>query len=239
MLEKLKESVCRANLDLVARGLVIQTFGNVSGIDRASGLIVIKPSGVDYETMSAEQMVVVSLLSGNVVEGQLKPSSDTPTHLVLYRMFTSIGGVVHTHSLYATSWAQALCEIPALGTTHADYFHGAIPCTRSMKPEEIRYDYEANTGQVIVERLGNQRPLDLPGILVANHGPFAWGDTVQKAVENAEALEYIAKLATQTLSIRRDSNPMPRVLLDKHFYRKHGSDAYYGQRQLASSDAEL
>jgi len=230
MLEELKAQVCKANLDLVREGLVIRTFGNVSGIDRASGHVVIKPSGVGYDVMKPEHMVVVALGSGKVVEGDLRPSSDTPTHLVLYRAFKEIGGIVHTHSLFATAWAQARREIPALGTTHADYFHGPVPCTRGMTPKEIKGDYEIETGNVIVERFHKLDPLAFPGALVASHGPFAWGKTVAKAVENAVVLEYLARLASETLRVNPRAGAMPRALLDKHFLRKHGPGAYYGQK---------
>jgi L-ribulose-5-phosphate 4-epimerase len=231
MLEQLKNDVCKANLDLVARGLVIQTFGNVSGIDRERGLVVIKPSGVDYSAMKPADMVVVSLETGEVVEGSLRPSSDTPTHLVLYRKFLPLGGIVHTHSLYATSWAQAQYEIPALGTTHADYCYGPIPCTRLMTPDEIRTDYEANTGHVIVERLRKMAADACPGVLVASHGPFAWGSSAAEAVDHAEVLEYLARLASETVRIHPGIGPMQQMLLDKHFFRKHGSTAYYGQKK--------
>ena len=231
MLEQLKIDVCRANLELVTRGLIIQTFGNVSGIDRASGHAVIKPSGVDYANMKPEDMVVVSLASGEVVEGCLRPSSDTPTHLVLYRAFPSIGGIVHTHSVYATAWAQALCEIPALGTTHADYCYGPICCTRLLTAEEIAGDYEANTGRVIVERLGKMAADSCPGVLVASHGPFAWGSSATDALDHAEVLEYLARLASETIRINPSIGPMQQTLLDKHFFRKHGSTATYGQRK--------
>jgi L-ribulose-5-phosphate 4-epimerase len=231
VLEELKEQVAMANLELVERGLVMQTFGNVSGVDRKRGLMVIKPSGVNYAGMGPEHMVVVSLAAGEVVEGDLNPSSDTPTHLVLYRAFHSIGGIAHTHSLYATSWAQAQCEIPALGTTHADYCNGPVPCTRMMTPHEIETGYEANTGQVIVERFNGLEASSAPGTLVASHGPFAWGATAAAAVDNAEILEYMARLASETLHIRREMRPMQDELLRKHFLRKHGSDAYYGQKR--------
>jgi L-ribulose-5-phosphate 4-epimerase len=231
MLEKLKNEVCKANLDLVAKGLVIQTFGNVSGIDRESGFVVIKPSGVDYASMKPEDMVVVSPESGEVVEGKLRPSSDTPTHLVLYRAFPGLGGIVHTHSLYATSWAQAQCEIPALGTTHADYYCGPIPCTRMMRAEEIQSEYEANTGRVIVERLREVGADSCPGVLVASHGPFAWGVSATDAVDHAEVVEYLARLASETARIHPGIGPMQQALLDKHFLRKHGSTAYYGQKK--------
>lgn len=230
MLEELKQRVCDANLKLVAEGLVIQTWGNVSAVDRASGNVVIKPSGVAYDIMKPEHMVVVSLQSGQVVEGDLRPSSDTPTHLVLYHAFENIGGIVHTHSLHATAWAQALRDIPALGTTHADYFYGAVPCTRKMTPAEIQSEYEAKTGDVIVERFSGSDALDFPGVLVASHAPFAWGATVEKAVENAVVLENIARLASETLRINAAIGPMQQELLDKHFLRKHGSGAYYGQK---------
>lgn len=228
MLEQLKRQVCDANLALVAKGLVVETFGNVSGIDRATGNVVIKPSGVSYAALRPAQMVVVSLATGKVVEGDLKPSSDTPTHLVLYRALASIAGIVHTHSLYATAWAQARREVPALGTTHADYFHGPVPITRPMTPKEIRDAYEVNTGKVMVERLAKLKELPA-GVLVANHGPFAWGAMVAKAVENAFALEYCARLASETLRVNPKIAPMPAALLDKHFLRKHGATAYYGQ----------
>ena len=230
MLEQLKQQVCDANLQLVREGLVIQTFGNVSGVDRASGNLVIKPSGVSYDAMKPAHMVVVALATGEVVEGRLRPSSDTPTHLVLYRKFKDVGGIVHTHSLHATAWAQAKRAIPALGTTHADYFHGPVPCTRMLTAAEIKADYEANTGFVIAERFRKLDPARLPGVLVACHGPFAWGKTVEKAVENAAVLEHLAQLAGETLSLQPAAGPMPRSLLDKHFLRKHGPRSYYGQR---------
>jgi L-ribulose-5-phosphate 4-epimerase len=230
MLDDLKKQVCDANLKLVAEGLVIQTWGNVSGIDRASGRMVIKPSGVPYAQMKPAHMVVVSLESGKVVEGALNPSSDTPTHLVLYRAFKGIGGIVHTHSLYGTAWAQARREIPVLGTTHADYFYGPIPCTRLLKPAEIKTDYEANTGRVIVERFAGVDPLACPGVLVASHAPFAWGKSVGDAVRNAVALEHVARMASETLRVNPAVRPMQAVLLDKHYLRKHGPGAYYGQR---------
>jgi L-ribulose-5-phosphate 4-epimerase len=229
MLEKLKKEVCEANLKLVAEGLVIHTWGNVSGIDRASGRVVIKPSGVSYDVMKPAHMVVISLKDGSVLEGNLKPSSDTATHLILYRAFGEIGGVVHTHSLYATVWAQAKRDIPALGTTHADYFHGPVPCTRPLSSKEIRGDYEVNTGRVIVERFARLDPLSCPAVLVASHGPFAWGGSVKQAVHNAIVLEYLARMASETLRVNASVSPVPRALLDKHFLRKHGPGAYYGQ----------
>ena len=229
MLEELKRSVCQANLELVKEGLVVQTWGNVSGIDRERGVVVIKPSGVAYDGMKPEHMVVVSLQSGKVVEGELKPSSDTPTHLVLYRAFKGIGGIVHTHSLYATAWAQACRGIPSYGTTQADYWYGDVPCTRRMKSQEIKTDYEANTGHVIVERFKNLDPLHHPAVLVASHGPFTWGNDAAKAVENAVVLEFVARLASETLQLNPKLKPMQSSLLDKHFLRKHGPTAYYGQ----------
>jgi L-ribulose-5-phosphate 4-epimerase len=230
MLEQLKAAVCKANLDLVAEGLVIQTWGNASGIDRERGLIAIKPSGVPYEGMKPKHMVIVSLADGKVVEGNLKPSSDTPTHLELYRAFKEIGGVVHTHSLYATAWAQAQRKIPSYGTTQADYWYGEVPCTRLMKPQEIKSDYEKNTGTVIIETFHKLNPLEHPAVLVASHGPFTWGKTPADAVHNASVLEFVARLATETLRINPKTKPMQPVLSNKHFLRKHGAKAYYGQK---------
>jgi L-ribulose-5-phosphate 4-epimerase len=235
MLELLKRRVWEANLALVKAGLVVQTFGNASAVDRASGSVVIKPSGVPYETMQPEHMVVVSLTTGEVVDGNLRPSSDTPTHLILYHAFETIGGIAHTHSLYATAWAQARREIPAFGTTHADYWNGPVPCTRVMKAAEIRGNYEANTGQVIVERFARLDPLQSPGVLVASHGPFAWGESVEDAVRHGVILEHLARLASETLHIRPKTGALQRALLDKHFSRKHGRDAYYGQRKPSPS----
>ena len=231
MLDELKADVCKANLDLVREGLVIQTWGNVSGVDRERGLMVIKPSGVPYDGMKPEHMVVVSLESGKVVEGNLRPSSDTPTHLVLYRAFKNIGGVVHTHSLYATAWAQACKGLPAYGTTQADYWYGDVPCTRKMMPGEIKKDYEANTGEVIVETFRKLDPMQHPAVLVASHGPFTWGKDAHDAVHNAVVLEFIARLASETLRINPKVRPMQSALLDKHFLRKHGPGAYYGQKK--------
>ena len=230
MLEELKQQVCEANLELVREGLVIQTWGNASAFDRGRGLVVIKPSGVPYASMKPQHMVVVSLEDGKVVDGYLKPSSDTPTHLVLYRAFQKIGGVVHTHSLYATAWAQACRAIPAYGTTQADYWHGEVPCTRKLKPAEIKTDYEANTGHVIVETFKKLEPTQHPAVLVASHGPFTWGKDVHDAVHNASVLEFIARLNSETLRINPKIKPMQPVLLDKHFLRKHGKNAYYGQK---------
>jgi L-ribulose-5-phosphate 4-epimerase len=232
MLEKLKAEVCQANLDLVAEGLVIQTWGNASAVDRASGVMVIKPSGVPYSEMKPQNMVCVSLKTGEVVEGKLKPSSDTATHLVLHRAWPAIGGVVHTHSLFATAWAQAQKPLLAYGTTQADYWYGDVPCTRLLKPNEIKNDYEANTGEVIVETFKKLKydPSQHPAVLVASHGPFTWGKDVHDAVHNASVLEFIAKLNSETLRINPKIKPMQGVLLDKHFMRKHGPKATYGQK---------
>jgi len=229
MLERLKREVCRANLDLVQAGLVVETWGNASGIDRQRGLVVIKPSGVPYAGMTPRHMVVVSLQSGKVVEGRFKPSSDTQTHLVLYRAFADIGAVVHTHSLYATAWAQAKKDLPSYGTTQADYCYGDVPCTRLLTAAEIRSDYEANTGRVIVERFKQLDPLQHPAVLVASHAPFVWGKDVAGAVRNAVVIEFIARMASETLRLNPKLKPMQPALLDKHFLRKHGPHAYYGQ----------
>jgi len=232
MLGELKQKVCEANLALVAEGLVLRTFGNVSGIDRDSGHAVIKPSGVSYDEMRPEHMVLVRLDTGQVVEGNLKPSSDTPTHLELYRAFEEIGGIAHTHSLHATAWAQARRDLPAMGTTHADFFYGAVPCTRQLTPEEITTEYEKHTGLVIVERFEKLSYRDRPAVLVADHGPFTWGPSPQAAVENAVVLEYLAKLASETLRIEPYPRLRRRELIEKHYLRKHGPGAYYGQDQL-------
>jgi len=229
MLEKLKEIVCKANLDLVDHGLVIHTWGNVSERDFESGLIVIKPSGVSYESMKPEDMVVIDK-NGKVVEGKFKPSTDAPTHLVLYNSYKEIGGVVHTHSTYATSWAQAGRPIPPFGTTHADHYYGSVPCTRLLTDSEIKDDYEINTGKVIVETLGTVNPLTIPSVLVNSHGPFCWGKDADNAVYNAVALEEIARMAFYTVQLGR-TEAVNKTLLDKHFNRKHGKDAYYGQEQ--------
>ncbi len=230
MLKKLKSSVFKANLDLVKNGLVIHTWGNVSGRDPESGLIVIKPSGVSYDSMKQDDMVVLDL-SGKIIEGNFKPSTDAPTHLLLYSAFPSIGGVVHTHSTYATSWAQAGRDIPPFGTTHADHYYGAVPCTRKLTDKEIRDDYEINTGRVIVERLGKSDPLAIPSVLVNSHGPFCWGLDAGEAVYNAVALEEIARMAFYTVLLGQKA-PVDNNLLDKHYLRKHGKDAYYGQKRL-------
>jgi L-ribulose-5-phosphate 4-epimerase len=234
MIESLKKEVCQANLDLVRQGLVVQTWGNVSGVDRERGWMVIKPSGVPYEGLKAQQMVVVSLATGKVLAGKLRPSSDTPTHLALYRAFKEIGGVAHTHSLYATAWAQAGKGIPVFGTTHADYWHGQVPVTRQLERREIETNYEENTGHVIVERLKTLNPLHIPAALVASHGPFAWGKNANEAVHNAAVLEFVARLAAETLRVNPKARPIQRTLLDTHFFRKHGSGSYYGQTGLGS-----
>lgn len=230
MLDELKRRVCEANRALAASGLVTETWGNVSGLSRDGAHVVIKPSGLAYEALTPEQMVVVSVEAGEVVEGDLRPSSDTPTHVELYRGLAGLGGVVHTHSLHATAWAQAERPIPPLGTTHADYFFGAVPCTRAMTPEEIGSDYEANTGKVVVERFGELDPKAIPGVLVAHHGPFAWGDSPEQAVHNAVVLEHLARLASLTVAIDPYPRAVCRALLEKHYLRKHGPGAYYGQQ---------
>lgn len=227
MLEALKENVFHANLDLVKHGLVIFTWGNVSAIDRESGLVVIKPSGVSYDEMKAEHMVVVDL-EGKVVEGNLKPSSDTATHLVLYKAFPEIGGIVHTHSTYATAWSQAGIDLPNIGTTHADYFSQDIPCTRMMTQEEIEGAYELETGNVIVERFQQINPVHVPGVLVCNHGPFSWGKDAHDAVHNAVVMEQCARMAHIAYSVNPNLKMNPH-LIKKHFFRKHGPGAYYGQ----------
>lgn len=228
MLEDLKLRVFESNLDLVKHSLVIHTWGNVSGRDKASGLVVIKPSGVSYETMKPEDMVVIDQ-EGKIVEGIYKPSTDAPTHLVLYKAYDNVDGVVHTHSTYATSWSQSGRNVPPFGTTHADHYHGAIPCTRLLKDDEILIDYELNTGKVILETLGTVNPLTIPSVLVNSHGPFCWGETPEKAVYNAVALEEICRMAFYTVLLGR-TEPVNQTLLDKHYKRKHGRDAYYGQK---------
>lgn len=230
MLEELKEQVFKANLELVKKGIVIYTWGNASGINRDKGIFAIKPSGIPYEHMCADDMVLVDL-EGNVVEGKWNPSSDTQTHLALYRYFTQIGGIVHTHSTNAVAFAQAGMAIPALGTTHADNFYGDIPCTRALSKEEVSSDYEFNTGAVICETLDNRNPLDVPGILVKNHGPFAWGENADNAVHNAVVMEAVAEMAIKTLSLNHSAE-MASYILNKHYFRKHGKDAYYGQSKI-------
>jgi len=229
MLEELKQKVFQANLDLVKQGLVIFTWGNVSGIDREKGLVVIKPSGVSYEEMKASDMVVVDLNTGEVVEGDLNPSSDTPTHLVLYRAFPNIQGVVHTHSTYATAWAQAGKDIPNIGTTHADYFYKDIPCTDAMTREEVAGDYELETGNVIVKCFKDINPDHTPGVLVRNHGPFSWGTSPANAVYNAKVMEQCAKMAYISFTLNPETVMNPD-LIKKHYDRKHGPNAYYGQK---------
>ena len=229
MLEELKNKVLEANLDLVRQGLVIYTWGNVSGIDRATGLVVIKPSGVSYDDMKASDMVVVDL-DGKVVDGDLNPSSDTPTHLVLYRAFHEIGGVVHTHSTFATAWAQAGRDIEPLGTTHADYFYGPVPCTPALSSEQIAGDYEASTGDIIAEVFKGRNPMHTPAVLVRNHGPFSWGKSPAEAVYHAKVLEEIAKMNFICGQLNPDASIKPE-LVEKHFLRKHGPDAYYGQKK--------
>lgn len=229
MLENLKEKVLTANLALVKHNLVTFTWGNVSGIDREKGLVVIKPSGVEYDGMTADDMVVIDL-DGNVVEGKWKPSSDTPTHPVLYKAFSNIGGVVHTHSRHATAWAQAGRGILPYGTTHGDYFYGEIPCTRKMTKEEIANEYEKETGNVIVETFKNKSADDIPAVLVHSHGPFVWGSDSDNAVHNAVVLEELAFMAYQTEQLKPEVTKMQQELLDKHYLRKHGKNAYYGQK---------
>lgn len=228
-MQQLKEQVFTANLDLPRYGLVTFTWGNVSAIDRARGLVAIKPSGVEYETMTVDDIVVVDM-QGQVVAGELRPSSDTATHLALYRRYPSLGGVVHTHSTHATAWAQAGRAIPALGTTHADYFLGDIPCTRALTAEEVQGDYELNTGRVIIETLKEAEPLHTPGVVVYQHGPFAWGKSAHDAVHNAVVMEEVARMAWIAHGINPGLKPIDSYLMDKHFMRKHGAHAYYGQK---------
>ncbi|OGD15957.1 MAG: L-ribulose-5-phosphate 4-epimerase [Candidatus Aminicenantes bacterium RBG_16_63_14] len=230
MLTELKEAVWKANLELVKSGLVILTFGNVSGIDRRRGIVAIKPSGVPYDSLKADDIVLVDL-EGHVVEGWLSPSSDTPTHLELYKAFPQVGGVAHAHSVYATMFAQARREIPCFGTTHADQFHGPVPLTRLLVEAEVAGDYELNTGKIIVERFAGIDPLGLPAVLVAGHGPFAWGRTPEEAVETALVLEHVAKMAYGSTILDRNLAPLDGYILEKHFRRKHGPQAYYGQKK--------
>lgn len=229
-MKTLKEKVFQANLELVRQGLVIYTWGNVSGIDREKGIVVIKPSGVDYDSMTPDDMVAVDLLTGEVVDGTLNPSSDTPTHLALYRAFLNIGGVVHTHSTYATAWAQAGMDIPNIGTTHSDYFHMDIPCTETMTSEQIKGEYELETGNVIVKRFEGLEPDHTPGVLVRNHGPFTWGKTPAEAVYNAKVLEQCAHMAFVSLLLNPQTSMNPELVV-KHYLRKHGAGAYYGQKK--------
>lgn len=231
MLEELKRQVCEANLELPRRGLVTYTWGNVSGIDRERSLVVIKPSGVSYEDLTPDMLVVLDL-NGNQIEGTLNPSSDTRTHLELYKAYPALGGVVHTHSTYAVAFAQARRDLPALGTTHADYFYGPVPCTRELTPAEVDEDYERNTGKVIVETFSARGidPVHVPGVLCASHGPFTWGKDPAQAVYHAVVLEEVARMALLTLTIDPAAAPAPQHVLDKHFHRKHGPGAYYGQK---------
>lgn len=229
MLEELKQEVLKANLELPKRNLVTYTWGNVSGINREKNLVVIKPSGVDYDTMKVEDLVVVDL-DGNIVEGNLRPSSDTPTHLELYKEFDEIGGIVHTHSTWATIWAQIGKDIPACGTTHADYFYGSIPCTRAMERDEIKRAYEKETGSVIIETFVGKNPIHCPGVVVNDHGPFTWGKSASEAVYHAVVLEEVAKMAYFT-ELMTPGNVMANSLMNKHFLRKHGKNAYYGQKK--------
>lgn len=230
--DNLKRRTVEANLELVRSGLVVLTWGNASAADRDAGVFAIKPSGVSYSSLSTDDIAVLSIEDQAVVDGSLKPSSDTPTHAVLYREFSGIDGIVHTHSVHATSWAQAGRPIPCLGTTHADHFHGSVPITRALTREEIRDAYEKNTGRVVVEHFREYLidPIATPAVLLPNHGPFAWGATVEKAVDNAVALEAVARMAFLTYSIAPQAAPAPEELVEKHFMRKHGPDAYYGQR---------
>lgn len=232
MLEQLKEQVCEANLELVRRGVVIYTWGNVSGINREKGLVVIKPSGVEYDGMKPEDMVVVDLITGETVEGEYKPSSDTATHLELYRAFADIGGITHTHSINAVAFAQAGVDIPTLGTTHADYFYGAIPCTRELTKTEVEEAYEVNTGKVIVECIKERNidPMAVPGIVVKNHGPFSWGKDAAASVYHAVVMDVVAEINLKTLFLNPQAS-MAQYVLDKHYTRKHGLNAYYGQRR--------
>ena len=228
---ELRERVLDANLAIVEAGLVTLTFGNASGVDRSAGVMAIKPSGVSYDELQPESIVVVDLGSGEIVDGPFRPSSDTPTHLILYRRFEAIGGVVHTHSASATAWAQAGRELPCFGTTHADHFHGSVPVSRNLTPEEIGADYEARTGDVIVETIEGLGldPLEMPAVLVRSHGPFTWGGNEAEAVENATALEAVASMAASSLALAPELRPIAPELLERHFRRKHGAGAYYGQ----------
>jgi L-ribulose-5-phosphate 4-epimerase len=229
MLENIKIDVCEANLELKRSSLVIYSWGNVSGIDRKEGIVAIKPSGISYDVLTPDDIILLDL-EGNVVEGKLRPSSDTPTHLELYRTFPNIGGVCHTHSLHATVWAQACRSIPCLGTTHADYYYGSIPVTPLMTDVQIQSDYELNTGKVIVETFKTMNPDQMPAVLVANHGPFTWGPTPAKSVESAVVLEQVAEMALKTAILKPELPAISQTLLDKHYLRKHGKNAYYGQQ---------
>lgn len=237
-LKELRQEVLEANLELVRRSLVVFTFGNASGFDRASGIAIIKPSGVPYDQLRPEDLVAIDL-EGKVVEGNLRPSSDLPTHIALYRAFDGVNGVVHTHSRYATAWAQANREIPCFGTTHADYFYGPVPVTRPMSPEEIQSEYEWNTGQVIIERFRKLDPLQIPAVLVSGHAPFCWGPSASAAAHTAEIVEEVAHMAFLTITINGESKGISQALHNKHFLRKHGPDAYYGQKAEARNDVQL
>ncbi len=230
MYEELRKAVCDANVELQKQQLVIYSWGNASGIDRSAGIVAIKPSGLAYDELTPDKIVLLDL-DGNIVEGELNPSSDTPTHLELYRNFEAIGGVCHTHSTVATMWAQSCKEIPCFGTTHADYFYGSVPVTEVMKQGEIQSDYELNTGKVIVRRFANLDPMEMPAVLVANHGPFTWGKTPAEAVEAMVVLEQVATTALGTITINPKQGPIRKALLDKHYLRKHGKNAYYGQQK--------
>ena len=230
MYEELKETVCKVNIELQIQKLTIYSWGNVSGIDRPAGVVAIKPSGVPYDQLTPDKMVLIDL-DGNVIEGNLKPSSDMPSHLELYRNFEAVGGICHTHSTNATIWAQACREIPCFGTTHADYFYGPIPVTEKMTKEEIKSDYELNTGRVIVKRFADLDPMQIPAVLVANHGPFTWGKTPAEAVEAAVVLEQVAATALATIMLNPNQNQISKSLCDKHYLRKHGKNAYYGQKE--------
>lgn len=232
MLKKLKQAVYAANMELPRRGLVTYTWGNVSGVDREKGLVVIKPSGVEYDELTVDDLVVLDL-DGNIVEGHLNPSSDTKTHLELYKAFPELGGVVHTHSPHAVAWAQAGRDIPCYGTTHADYFYGPVPCARSLTPQEVDEGYEMNTGKVIIETFQTRElnPVHVPAVICRNHGPFTWGKDAAQAVYHAVVLEEVAKMAMYTLQVERDTQPAPQHVQDKHFMRKHGPNAYYGQKK--------
>ena len=229
--QQLKQEVCQANRSLAEAGLVVLTWGNVSGVDRQAGVMAIKPSGISYDQLQPKDIVVLSLETSEVIDGNFRASSDTPTHLLLYQKLPSVGGIVHTHSTYATCWAQAQRQIPCLGTTHADHFHGPVPLTRQLKPEEIASDYEHNTGKVIIEYLSAEEanPEQVPAVLVPQHGPFVWGNSPVAALENAIALEEIARMALYAVLLNPQAQQLPQALLDKHFNRKHGSNAYYGQ----------
>jgi L-ribulose-5-phosphate 4-epimerase len=229
MYDQLKRAVCDANIELQTHKLVIYSWGNVSGIDHDAGIVAIKPSGVSYDELTADKIVLLDL-DGNIVEGDLRPSSDTPSHLELYRNFKTVGGICHTHSVNATMWAQANREIPCLGTTHADFFYGPVPLTETMTADEIKTDYELNTGKVIVRRFAGLDPLQMPAVLVANHGPFTWGKTPAAAVESAVVLEQVAAMALGAITINPKQKKIAQVLLDKHYLRKHGKNAYYGQK---------